>query len=643
MVHADAPMALPPDDDARFPLARISNLALAAALAFTWLALRRYATYHNETFDLAFYTRMAWGMGRGDYYHPITNSYMWGLHASPVLYPFGWLSRLHAPLVPLLLAAQAASTTAAAIPLARIAARRIGLPVAADIMAVAYLLYPPIATIATYEFHPGSLALFPLAMALDRADRRDLRGALPWLAAAAVCREDAALVAGLVGLAGVLNRRLARTQRAWGVGAFAALTTYFAVYFLVIAPSQLPRHGSLELHFGHTGANTPAGLVVALFTHPVAMLRTMLVPVKVLYGVRLLAPVAFLPVLAPRWLLPALVPFAINMVSQFPAAPQIHSHYSTLISPFVFAAAAHGAGRLAAGQSGPLERNAMVSGLAVLAASLVIHHRAGATPLSRRWSMAPFRRDARTAEIDSLLRLLPPDASVAAPDAMLAHVAERPLFQRFDNQRRPCAWIVADVGYRTRFGTTQNILRNTEEGPLRVLLAGARYGVFASSPSFLLFRQHWSARAYGLGRYVRFDPDPGVHRVHVPIGPSVHVAGWKLERVDGRSELSVLLHARRRWPPDVGFEVGWGPVHESGARWDPEHTVTVLPFDGRMSPTLVHVGEVARTRFVLPVPHETLRGQTVYLGFRRVDGSRMDFDSPNWTPLELSATPEGPR
>ena len=45
-----------------------------AAGAFATAALARFYSLHNETFDLAFYTRWVWGLGNGDRYQPLTNS-----------------------------------------------------------------------------------------------------------------------------------------------------------------------------------------------------------------------------------------------------------------------------------------------------------------------------------------------------------------------------------------------------------------------------------------------------------------------------------------------------------------------------------------------------------------------------------------
>ncbi len=618
-------------EDPRFPFVRISNVALVATLAFAFLALRRYATFHNETFDLAFYARIVWGLGHGDRYQPLTNSDLWGLHASPILYVLGTLGRA-LPIIPLMLVVQAASVCAAGIPLSRIAARRVGHPHAADVTIVAWLLYPTVASLATYEFHPSALALFPLAQAVDWLDRRQFPRAAVALVVAALCREDAALVAGFAGLAFALRTQAPRKQRVAGLAAFGVGTAWFAYYFLVIAPRHLPHTGSLDLHFGHL-ARSPSGLLVAVLRHPIETARTLATPIKLLYAPRMLAPLAFLSLLAPRWLLPAVVPLAINVLSRFPSAPEIASHYSALAVPFVFASAAHGAGRLAALRPGALNRNVMIAGAAVAVGTLLAQHRAGATPLSRRWDTSVFRRDARASDLERLLRDVPRDESVVAPDYVLPHVAERPLIQRVAAWTRQFEWVIVPVGHRQRFGTTQHVWRSTEEVLVRNALNNPGYGLQSVFGTHLLFHRGASLRAYATGRYVDFEPEEGIRSDHLDAGAHVFIAGWGLRAEGAGSVLTLLFSPRVELPFDMGLEAGYGPMRPSGDRQDPAQIVSLLPFDGLFSPARVRVGEVARTRMYLPAPPDVVLRDGLRVGTRRIDGSRLDPDGPHWVQL----------
>ncbi|MEI8258897.1 MAG: DUF2079 domain-containing protein, partial [Deltaproteobacteria bacterium] len=326
-------------------------------------------------------------------------------------------------------------------------------------------------------------------------------------------------------------------------------------------------------------------------------------------------------------------PLGINLLSRFPSAPEIASHYSALAVPFIFASAAHGAGRLAALRPGAMNRNVVIAGVAVAAGTMFSQHRAGATPLSRRWDTSAFRRDARATDLTRLLRDVPRDAGVVAPDYALPHVAERTMFQRLAAWTRPLEWVIVPAEHRQRFGATQQMWRSTEEVLVRNTLNNPDYGLHSVFGAHLLFRRDASPRAYARGRYVDFEPEPGVHADHVDAGAHVFVAGWGLRAEGAGSVLTLLFSPRMELPFDMGLEAGYGPMAPSGDRQDPAHIVSLLPFDGLFSPSRVRVGEVARTRIDLPAPPAEVLRDGLYVGTRRIDGSRLDPDGPHWVRL----------
>ncbi len=626
-------------EDEAFPWARASNVALFAAIACTALAVQRYRTFHNDTFDLAFYTRILWGMGHGDLYQPLTNSHVYGLHASWILYPLALLGRW-APIVPLLLLTQAVAICAAAIPLARLAARRLRAPLAADCALFAYLLYPPVITAATYEFHPSALALFPLAFALDAWDRGRLRDGALALAVASLCREDAALVSSLAGLSLAIDRDPRR--RRWGLAVCALAGLYFAHYVFLVAPKYLPRRGSLALHFGALGA-TPSAIARSLLTHPIAAIASVSSAARWLYPARLLAPVAFLPLLSPRWLLPALAPIAINFLSAWPTATQIRSHYSLLAVPFVIAAAIHGAARLVDARHAlapPTERPTgrkmlALCAFAVLCAATIAQRRGGATPLSRLWRAEAFTRDARAQDLERIARDVRPGAFVVAPDALLPHVAARPLFQRLGAWTRDADDLVLRIDHRIRFDGTQTLWRTHEEVLVRNVLREGRYGLVRAEATHLLLRRGVSPRAFGEGRYVAFSSDEWTQARHVDVDASLSLASWRIEPIaPHQSAITLWLLARRRWPHDLGLELGWGPIERREDRDDPSRTHAFVPFDGLLNPIHVRPGEIARTRVVVRASQGELLAHGLWFGARRVDGSRLHAEAPHWVRLD---------
>lgn len=624
----DAP-ASPEAGDERFPWPWVSNLCLGAAVLFAAMALARYRTWHNPTFDLAFYARIVWGIGHLDFYNPLVGTDLWGLHLSLILLPLGLIGRF-VPIVPMMLILQAASVAGAGIPLARIAARRVGHPAASFVALGLWFLHPVVGSIATYEFHPSSLALLPLCLALDFIDRRRSIPALIALVVAASCREDVALACSLVGAVMAL-RPATRTA---GLVAFVGFALWFVVYLFVIAPKHLPRAGSLELHYGHLGGS-PAAILGQLLRHPVDTLRVLATPVRLLYAPRMLLPVAFVALLRPKWLLPALAPFAINFLSQFPTAVQVHSHYSTLVVPFVLVAGVHGAAHLMVVGRSQSDRVGIAVAVAAALASLHLQHRAGNLPLlGGRFDAREYLPDARMQALDAVAEIIPPDASVTAPDYALAHLAERPLVMRLAPLlARRVDFVVLSLEHRALHTGSQEIWRNEEEAPVRGMMMQRRYGVYSRVGDYLVLRGGWPSRTYARGRYVEVPPDPRVRAFHRDVGDSLAVAGWGVTPLARGSHVVLLLVPKRPWPLDLGFELGWGPLRPHLDREDPERTYAFLPFDGVFMPGFARVGEVVRTEVDLPATPAELRAHGLRFGARRVDGSRLDASSEHWTTL----------
>jgi len=607
----------------------VGNLALCLAVLLGALALARFRTYHNDTFDLAFYARLVWGLGHGDYYNPLAKAHLLGLHASWVLWPLGQLGRL-VPIVPLMLAVQAACVAGAALPLCRIAHRRLGHPLAPYLTLAVWALHPVIGHAGSYEFHPSSLALLPLCLALDYLDRRRLRPAVWCLLAAAACREDVALVCALVGL----TMALRKPTRALGLGLFAGFGAYFVLYLFVVAPHYLPRTGSIDLHYGHLG-RSPAAIVRNILLHPIATLRSLYTPVRALYAPRMLLPVAFFALLRPRWLLPALAPLAINLLSQFPTAVQVHSHYSTLVVPFVVLAAIHGVAQVMVLSTLHAERYGFLAACAVLLGSLHLQLRAGPLPfLGGRFDRRAYVSDQRREALDAVVSLVQPHESVAAPDYLLPHLAERATLIRYGFPlARTVDVLVLSTEHRALHTGTQEIWRNEEEATVRGALYQRQYGVYRVIGDYLMLRLGWPVRTFARERFVEFDPDPRVHAAHTEIGPSLTLAGWGMTPLRRGTRVILLLMPRRRWPQDLGFELGWGPMRPHLDRSDPARTYAFLAFDGVFLPHYTRVGEVVRTEVDLPATPEELRAHGLYFGARRVDGSRLDEDSPHWSLL----------
>lgn len=569
----------------------VTSLAVGVGALWATLALLRVGTLHNETFDLAFYTRMAWGLGRGDFWEPLLDAHVFGIHLSPVLVPIGWLG-LGVGTVAALAVAQALIISLAALPIADFAARRFG-PKGAYLGAFAWLAYPNVGHVATFEAHPGSLAVLPLALLVDAIDRGSRRGLVLATVGVLLCREDLAMLTAMAALvAGLTRPRLRRPALACGVASVA----YLLFFALVLHPQYAPAAGSLEAHFGRWGS-APREIVVAWFSQPLEVLAHLSLPRRALYLPMVLAPLALLPLLRARWLLIAAPVLAINLLSDFPSTTQLDSHYLTPALPVLVLGAIDGAASLAA-------RRVRLAAPTLVLALILGHLAAGGTPLAGDFDRAAFVPDERTRVGYRALAFIPEDASVQAPDPLLAHLAERQRLHR--NERdHGATWAIVDVSHRARFQGSSSLLRTREEPLVRAWLAQDDLALrFAEAPYFVFERGVGPREGIG-GESIVGEADASAG---VPLTECLAVLGAE-RQPDGRVALDLV--ARGPCARDLALCIG------------PEQRPRRLEllFGGRLSP--VHLRRGDRLRSVHDAPEGPVR-----VGVVRSSGARPHPEDP---------------
>lgn len=567
------------------------------AAAVTWAALfglayARFATYHNRTFDLAFYTRMAWGLARLDFWDPFLDAHVLGLHVSPVLLPIGWLGALFGtPLT--LLATQAAAAVGAGALLGKLGERRLG-RVGWAVGFASLVAHPNLGHVVTYEAHPGTLALLPLAWAVERLDAGDRRGFLLACAGVLACREDLALVVALLAVLAAGRPGWRRAALGLGFGSLA----YLLLFVAILHPRFAPNAGSFELHFGPWGDSMGAA-VVRWLTDPAAVLAHLAAPVRWSYPLRVLAPLALLPLLGWRWLLPAAPLLAINLLSHFPTTTNLDSHYLTPALPFLVAAALAGLSRLR--RRGP----ALVALAACLGITLGTQGVAPDSP--------DFRWDARSAASARVVAAIgEAPRSLQAPDPLLPHLAERPRVHRAPPPDRAAELVVLDLSHRQRYAHQENLLRTVEEPLARTWLARPDYGPVLHAPPWLLLESGADPR--GLLRRAR------------PRGTPRRLTSCLSVQAAYRDASDLVLELRAHGPCPNDLALRLGP--------EPRPRRVDLLFGGAASPAHLRDGDVVVSR------HPDLGSlDTLYVGALRSSGAPPDPTDPAAVPVPLTSPP----
>ena len=435
-----------------FPSARALLAAAIAAYAagFGALSVLRHEAYVTGRFDLGNMVQAVWSTAHG---RPLQMTDLHGdqisrlaAHVDPILVVFAPLWWIW-PSPHMLLVAQACAVALGAIPVFLLARKHLASSRAALGFGLAYLLYPATGWLTLNEFHPVALATPLLLFAFWYLDEDRL---LPFSAcalAAALCKEEIALVVAGFGIWYALARGR------WVVGAAIAVVgaAWAAVAIAIVIPHY--NAGAESDFYGRYSevGGSAGGIVKTAFTHPLRIAEAAFSARDLHYLLDLVAPLAALCLLAPLMLVAALPELAINLLSSATTQTSIHFHYTAGLIPPLVIGAIFGAKRLS--------RWAFPVAAAIVVAALVGNYRLGPIPGWRhvpggqKFQATAARVTAHDRIADRALRLIPDEAVVCATNTLGAHLSARRRVLSFPFIE-DSKWVAADEtqpGYADRY------------------------------------------------------------------------------------------------------------------------------------------------------------------------------------------------
>lgn len=385
-----------------------------------------------------------------------------------------------------LLILQVLGVASGAIALYLIAKRKLSAPASA-IVAIVYLLYPPLEWATIFDVHAVVLATPLFLWAWWAAERKKLWLSFSLLCLAALSKEEIGLVVAMLGIYWLWQPRLRPLAIACIVTGLAWSTAM--VGWAIPHARQAPGHFALG-YFSPYGENSKQ-IVTTVLTHPWRVFHDAFNVHSFSLLRALLLPVGLMPLLAWPILLITLPELAINLLSTNHNLQSIFFHYMSAITPFIFLATVLGWARLLRW----LERwpgvvpaskrvgltMAIVSGAALVSAWFwaplpgMKHH----YDAIKVFQVSPYRSDVQRVQI-----LLRPTDRVAATNNLAPQFSRRDYIWGFPSDLDHADAIVILLG-----GDYELLPKDQMNARTKDLLNDSRFRLILHHQDFYFFRR----------------------------------------------------------------------------------------------------------------------------------------------------------
>ncbi|HVN66825.1 MAG TPA: DUF2079 domain-containing protein, partial [Candidatus Sulfotelmatobacter sp.] len=308
------------------------SLLCAAAyyiVSFSLLSIAKQETFSTSAYDAGLYDQAIWLLGRGLVpFTTLKGVNIFGDHFSLgnlLLVPLFWLwNNINA-----LYIAQTVCLALPALPLFRFAKEKLNNGWLALTVGLGYLLYPAVQNMNLENFHPETLAVLFLVLALYFWRKNNFPFYYPFLLLAVLSKEDIGLTAAALGLCLLFDhatRRHGLATVAIGLG-----------WYLTATRLLMPLFNGVNIFAAQPVAYSYWFRALAQnWANPNYYYAKLLEPATLRYLIDLFLPLLFLPLFSPAFILMALPALGLNILSGNDYLRSVHFHYNYAVSGLLF-------------------------------------------------------------------------------------------------------------------------------------------------------------------------------------------------------------------------------------------------------------------------------------------------------------------
>ncbi len=498
---------------------------LTYAVLLSYFTILKHNAFQTYAWDLGIFNQSFWTtLHNGKLFYSTVellvnpSGNFFGIHFSPIIFivlPFYALY----PSPQLLLVLQSFVLALGALPLYKLA-KHVGKHRTFALSFVfAYLLYPPLQGINSFDFHVQSFLPLFLLSVFYFFETQNWKPYFLFIFLSLMVEEHAAMIIAFVGLFAILQHRTHLLNEFKNKN---LKDTLLLVSFLTIASAVLwyvltnlfhnaffPVNQTFISTFKAAsdwrilGTEDPIAIPFYVFLHPANAMAALSYDsaLKVSYLVSLFGPVAFMSFFKVRYLLPTVPWFVYALFSNYQPYYLIFFQYPAYVIAFIFIAAIYGLSRGGTNLRTLEKRLAILLTFSFVAYLLVSPFGPTVAILQQDSGMNPISQ--RDDLIHQLLAYIPPNASVITDNAFFPHVSSRS--NAYVIPTIPPVWTDHETEGRNFteaiLGKVDYIIVDTKTDPLAssvvfsLIKGNSVFKLLASADSVVLFKRNYDGNA----------------------------------------------------------------------------------------------------------------------------------------------------
>ncbi|MEK9171574.1 MAG: DUF2079 domain-containing protein [Patescibacteria group bacterium] len=382
----------------------------AGLMAF--LSIRNHELYQTFGWDLGFFDQLIWQASRGNlnFVSTIGNINLLGDHFQPVIYllaPLYWIWSD----VRVLLIVQALLVTGAAIPLYFLAKKKLHNEFISFSIVISYLLFSGTQFTITNEFHQSAFIPLLLSLGFYWMETGKRNWGIISILSLLLVKEEMGLLVAAIGLMYIFRKQVK-------TGILLTVAGLFGFYILInsIIPAVSSQNNYIHYGYGSLG-ETPAEVAKSVINNPVAGFRSLIEPkIKLEQVGASIISFGGLPLLSPVGLIPVFQNYAVRFIDDRNTHRWLNNnHYSAPLGPLLAYATI-----LAFGKFKSRKLPAVYLAAMSIVVALVLR-----LPVWSLFKSQLYFTPQWAKNIDSIVKLVPANASVAANNSVFPHISQR--------------------------------------------------------------------------------------------------------------------------------------------------------------------------------------------------------------------------